>query len=263
MTLVLIEGTALQPVAPLADRNGAQQENAQRRRESPCRQRRWRTGGRAADGQGKPAGLRRGRSVPGNGRTARPSGGGRPALPGRPPCRGWALPCAAPPSRSRTPTARTSGRPPGRSSRRSRSPRHPRARRRCRRQWRRPAPFQRDNVVDQLVLGLFLHFFPPIRPGFSGSTGGYAARSAVHISANDRAWGEHVRRGCTEIFSSCSPDLNPIEMLFAKIKKVVRSAEPRCFKMLCQTINTALLAAPKQNIKSTHKFPGMHQLERG
>ena len=44
---------------------------------------------------------------------------------------------------------------------------------------------------------------------------------------------------------SYSPDLNPIEMLFAKIKKIVRSANARCFDTLCQAIKTALNAVPK------------------
>jgi len=44
---------------------------------------------------------------------------------------------------------------------------------------------------------------------------------------------------------SYSPDLNPIEMLFAKIKKLVRNAEARCFDTLCHAIKTALHAVPK------------------
>ncbi len=37
-----------------------------------------------------------------------------------------------------------------------------------------------------------------------------------------------------------SPDLNPIEMLFAKIKACVRGAAPRCFDTLCKAIGDAL-----------------------
>ena len=40
-----------------------------------------------------------------------------------------------------------------------------------------------------------------------------------------------------------SPDLNPIEMLFAKIKARVRSAEARCFNTLCDAIADAIADA--------------------
>ena len=39
-----------------------------------------------------------------------------------------------------------------------------------------------------------------------------------------------------------SPDFNPIEMLFAKIKALVRSAAARCFDTLCGAIGRALTA---------------------
>lgn len=39
-----------------------------------------------------------------------------------------------------------------------------------------------------------------------------------------------------------SPDLNPIEMLFAKIKTIVRSAAARCFDTLCDALKSALEA---------------------
>lgn len=39
-----------------------------------------------------------------------------------------------------------------------------------------------------------------------------------------------------------SPDLNPIEMLFAKIKTIVRSEAARCFDSLCDALKKALEA---------------------
>ncbi len=39
-----------------------------------------------------------------------------------------------------------------------------------------------------------------------------------------------------------SPDLNPIEMLFAKIKAFTRSAAARCFDTICDAIGNALNA---------------------
>lgn len=62
-----------------------------------------------------------------------------------------------------------------------------------------------------------------------------AARQAI------QACGAELR-----FLPSYSPDLNPIEMLFAKLKKVVRSAEARCFDTLCDALKTALNAVPKE-----------------
>ena len=42
---------------------------------------------------------------------------------------------------------------------------------------------------------------------------------------------------------ACSPDFNPVEMLFARIKALVRSAAARCFDTLCGAIGRALNAA--------------------
>ncbi len=39
-----------------------------------------------------------------------------------------------------------------------------------------------------------------------------------------------------------SPDLNPIEMLFAKLKSIVRGAAARCFDTLCDALKSALQA---------------------
>ncbi|NYS26951.1 transposase [Rhodobacteraceae bacterium 2376] len=39
-----------------------------------------------------------------------------------------------------------------------------------------------------------------------------------------------------------SPDLNPIEMVFAKLKDSVRSAAARCADTLCRAIASALAA---------------------
>lgn len=43
-----------------------------------------------------------------------------------------------------------------------------------------------------------------------------------------------------------SPDLNPIEQAFAKIKGIVRGLAPRCFDTLCEAIKTALNAINQQ-----------------
>ncbi len=43
-----------------------------------------------------------------------------------------------------------------------------------------------------------------------------------------------------------SPDLNPIEQVFAKIKGIVRSLAPRSFDTLCEAIKAALNAISQQ-----------------
>jgi transposase len=48
-------------------------------------------------------------------------------------------------------------------------------------------------------------------------------------------------RGATLLFlPAYSPDLNPIEQVFAKLKQLVRSAAPRCRETLWQTLGTCL-----------------------
>ena len=72
-----------------------------------------------------------------------------------------------------------------------------------------------------------------------------AAREAI------RACGAELR-----FLPSYAPDLNPIEMVFAKIKKLVRSAEARCFETLCQAIKTALQAIPKEECSNDIRSSG-------
>ena len=53
-----------------------------------------------------------------------------------------------------------------------------------------------------------------------------------------------------------SPDLNPIEMLFAKIKSIVRSAQARCFDTLCNAIKQALETVKPQECSNYLKHAG-------
>lgn len=49
-----------------------------------------------------------------------------------------------------------------------------------------------------------------------------------------------------EFLPSYSPDLNPIEMLFSKLKALVRDAAAECFDSLCDAIKNALAAVPPE-----------------
>ena len=64
---------------------------------------------------------------------------------------------------------------------------------------------------------------------------------SVHKNADARTAIEAA--GATLLFlPPYSPDFNPIEMLFAKIKAIVRGAEARCFEQLCDALKQALEA---------------------
>ena len=69
-----------------------------------------------------------------------------------------------------------------------------------------------------------------------------------NLNVHKNAAAREAIQGCgaeLRFLPSYAPDLNPIEMLFAKIKKIVRSANARCFDTLCQAIKTALNAVSK------------------
>lgn len=53
-----------------------------------------------------------------------------------------------------------------------------------------------------------------------------------------------------------SPDLNPIEMLFAKIKALTRSAAARCFDTICTAIGKALDAVSKTECSNYLRHAG-------
>ncbi len=62
---------------------------------------------------------------------------------------------------------------------------------------------------------------------------------SVHKNARARAAIE-AKGAELRFLPPYSPDLNPIEQMFAKIKCIVRSLAPRCFDTLCDAIKTAL-----------------------
>jgi transposase len=70
------------------------------------------------------------------------------------------------------------------------------------------------------------------------------------------------KRGCQLVFlPSYSPDFNPIEEAFSKVKGLLRKAKARSFEALVQATGTALLAVTKEDARGffTHRGYGMPQ----
>jgi transposase len=59
-----------------------------------------------------------------------------------------------------------------------------------------------------------------------------------------------------------SPDLNPIEMAFSKLKTLLRKASERSIEALWTRIGELLGHFPRMNAKTTSRPPGTNQLER-
>jgi transposase len=74
--------------------------------------------------------------------------------------------------------------------------------------------------------------------------------------------GERVRqlieeRGCELLYlPSYSPDLNPIEEAFAKIKGLVRKAEARTREALVEAISSALSAITTEDVRGFFEHCG-------
>lgn len=85
---------------------------------------------------------------------------------------------------------------------------------------------------------------------------------SVHKNAAARAAIE-ARGAQLRFLPAYSPDFNPIEMLFAKIKALIRSAAPRCFDRLWKAIGKALDAVSPEECANYLAHAGYHQLDRG
>ena len=59
-----------------------------------------------------------------------------------------------------------------------------------------------------------------------------------------RAAGHPIRRRPPLLLPKYSPDLNPIEQVFAKVKTLVRKAEPRTFDAIPDALKNALAQVP-------------------
>jgi transposase len=78
---------------------------------------------------------------------------------------------------------------------------------------------------------------------------------SVHKNAEARA-AIKARGAELRFLPAYSPDLNPIEMLFAKIKDHVRSAAPRCFDTICDALKAALEAVAPDECANYLKHAG-------
>lgn len=76
---------------------------------------------------------------------------------------------------------------------------------------------------------------PTLKPGDIVICDSLSARKNAAARKAIEARGAELRS-----LPAYSPDLNPIEILFAKIKSIVRSAAARCFDTLLNALKTAL-----------------------
>jgi transposase len=73
----------------------------------------------------------------------------------------------------------------------------------------------------------------------------------------ERIKGMIEQRGCRLIYlPSYSPDLNPIEEAFSKIKRLVRKAEARTKEALLEAIGLALSAVSSKDARSFFEHCG-------
>jgi transposase len=77
----------------------------------------------------------------------------------------------------------------------------------------------------------------------------------VHKNAKARAAIE-ARGAELRFLPTCSPDLHPTEMVFAKLKAIVRSAAARCADTLCNAIASALAALAPQECARYRRHAG-------
>jgi transposase len=76
---------------------------------------------------------------------------------------------------------------------------------------------------------------PTLRPGDVVVLDNLAVHKHPEIRATIEAAGAHLR-----FLPPYSPDLNPIELVFAKLKAFLRAARPRTFDQVCALIAAAL-----------------------
>ena len=76
---------------------------------------------------------------------------------------------------------------------------------------------------------------PTLRPGMVVVLDNLAAHKPPEVRAAIEQVGAHLR-----FLPPYSPDFNPIELAFAKLKAFLRAARPRSFDQVCALIATAL-----------------------
>lgn len=80
---------------------------------------------------------------------------------------------------------------------------------------------------------------------------------SVHKNLKARAAIE-ARGAELRFVPACSPDLDPVAMVFVKLKAIVRSAAARCADTLCSAIASALAALMRQYLVRCHRIRPEH-----
>ena len=108
-------------------------------------------------------------------------------------------------------------------------------------------------AVDRAAFEAFVErvLVPSLRPGQVV----VLDNLSVHKSARARAAVE--RAGCRLVFlPTYSPDLNPIELAFAKCKQALRRAGPRSFDAVVGAVGAALAAVPPADARAFFRAAG-------
>lgn len=100
---------------------------------------------------------------------------------------------------------------------------------------RAPAVF--DGPIDSVSFLAYVEqvLVPTLRPGDVIVLDNLAAHKQPEVRVAIERAGAHVR-----FLPPYSPDLNPIELAFAKLKAFLRAARPRSFQQVCELMRTAL-----------------------
>jgi len=62
-----------------------------------------------------------------------------------------------------------------------------------------------------------------------------------------------------QLLPKYSPDLNPIEQVFAKLKQLLRKAVPRNFEAICAESAGSSSRSRRQNVPTTSEIQAIHQ----
>ena len=106
------------------------------------------------------------------------------------------------------------------------------------------APAVFDGPIDTLTFLAYVEqvLVPTLRPGDVVVLDNLAVHKHPAVAAAIRAAGAHLR-----FLPPYSPDFNPIELAFAKLKAFVRAARPRTFDQVVELMAIALtLFTPRE-----------------
>lgn len=94
-----------------------------------------------------------------------------------------------------------------------------------------------DGPIDTVTFRAYVEqvLVPTLRPGDVVVLDNLAAHKQPAVRAAIEHAGAHLR-----FLPPYSPDFNPIELAFAKLKAFLRAARPRSFEQVCDLMRTAL-----------------------